>query len=183
MRVISGKAKGQPLKSLDGRNTRPTTDRIKESMFNLVQQRVYGKAVLDLFSGSGALGIEALSRGAESCSFVDNDKGSIRIIKSNLEKTRLMDTGEVYLGEYKEVLAKLKKQSKSFDLVFLDPPYGKELVKQSIFMLLDRAMLNQRALVVTEQGVKESPLEVPEPLVLWKERCYGNTVIRIYEHT
>ena len=123
MRVISGTARGKKLNSLAGLETRPTLDRVKEALFNILQFNIKEASVLDLFSGSGALAIEALSRGAKQAVVCDNSNKAIKIIKENLEATRLIEKTEIINKDYIEALKKLNKESKKFDIIFLDPPY------------------------------------------------------------
>ena len=126
MRVISGSARGHKLKAPEGLTTRPTTDRIKESLFNIIAGDLYQCKFLDLFSGSGAMGIEALSRGADKAVFVDKDRKSISIINDNLKATRLDNKAQVLNCDVSTAVSKLKSLNEKFDIIFMDPPYGKD---------------------------------------------------------
>ena len=121
MRVITGSAKGRKLKELQGRETRPTTDRVKEGLFNIIQFDIEGRRVLDLFAGTGQLGIECLSRGADRCTFVDLRKEAAALIRENLTWCALQERAQVIQGDY---LAYLTRCGETFDLILLDPPYG-----------------------------------------------------------
>ena len=131
MRVISGSAKGTILYSLQGSTTRPTLDRVKEALFNIIQNEIIDAQVLDLFAGSGALGIEALSRGAKFAVFSDKSIQSVDIIKKNIEKTHLKEKAKIIKGNYLNILKECEEQYQ-FDLIFIDPPYADNMVKKSI---------------------------------------------------
>ena len=128
MRVISGSARGLKLKAPEGLSTRPTADRIKESLFNIISPYLYDCSFLDLFSGSGAIGIEALSRGAKDATFVDYDKNSIDIINQNIYSAKMTQKATVYNLNVLDALDTLNINNKSFDIIFLDPPYDKGLL-------------------------------------------------------
>ena len=129
MRVITGTARGRVLRTLEGEDVRPTTDRVKEAVFSIIQFEIEGRRVLDLFAGSGQLGIEALSRGAASATFVDMSKDSLSAVKYNLEHTKLGDNAKVVQTD---ALSFLKLTKDKFDIVFLDPPYASSLVVDSM---------------------------------------------------
>ncbi len=179
MRVIGGSAKGQRLTSLPGDHTRPTLDRIKEAMFSMIQLYLYDAKVLDLFSGSGALGIEALSRGAKECYFADDDRGSIRVIKENLGKTKFTSNSKVFLMDFSRALETFRREKIFFDLIFLDPPYGKGLVEEALGIIEKEGLLAPEGLVVVEQDKKELLRISDQCFLLWKEKKYGNTIVRI----
>ena len=130
MRVISGIHKSKPLESMEGRNTRPTMDKVKEGIFNSLHE-VSGIG-LDLFAGSGALGIEALSRGMEKVIFVDQNFKAIKIIKANLQHLNISDQAEVYKNNADRALKALSKRAMQFDVIFLDPPYDKGLIDEAL---------------------------------------------------
>ena len=150
MRVIAGKCRGLPLQSVPGKNTRPTTDRIKETLFNLIQLYVPDANVLDLFAGSGALGIEALSRGAAGCVFVDADRKACDVISANLRFTHLDDQSTVFRGQAANVLRQLEGSGQRFDLIFLDPPYRKDLEKEALGILGNSDLVHPDTLYVVE---------------------------------
>lgn len=181
MRIIAGKRKKMLLKSPKGSETRPTTDRIKENMFNLIQAKVPGSHVLDLFSGTGALGIEAMSRGARDAVFVESDKQAYGILCENLHKVE--DLGPMYAYR-QDVFDFINKTKSTFDLVFLDPPYrGKEGIR-AIEKLLEGQRLAQNAILILESHKDEPGLETlfcaDHGLTLEKDRKYGSTMLRLY---
>lgn len=149
MRVISGKARSIPLKTPKGADTRPTSDRTKETLFNVLQPIISGCRFLDLFSGSGGIGIEALSRGAKSCIFVEQNRNAQDCIRENLQKTKLHNEGQILSKDVISALHQLDKQV-SFDCVFMDPPYGKELEKEVLFYLKDSGLIHQETWIVVE---------------------------------
>ena len=126
MRIISGKARGTKLYTLEGTNTRPTLDRVKESIFNIIQGNIENATVLDLFAGSGAIGLEMLSRGAKKAVLCDNSKEAVGIIKKNIEKTHSQEKAEIYNSDFETCLEKIKNQK--FDIIYLDPPYATDYI-------------------------------------------------------
>jgi len=174
--VISGKARGNKLISLEGDLTRPTTDRVKEAMFSIIQMNIDGSVVLDLFAGSGALGIEALSRGAVWCDFVEKNKQALDVIQKNIEKTKLIDISMLH-----NVTAHsfLEKCSKKYDVVFLDPPYNNGLCEQAMELLRKYNLLNPNAIIVCEVSSKEA---ITSTYTEKKQVKYGNTKLVIFEN-
>ncbi len=156
MRVISGKAKGTKLETLEGDNTRPTLDRVKEALFNILQTRLYDANILDLFAGSGALGIEALSRGARKVTFCDKEIKAIKIIKNNLTKTKFEEKSTVINQDYIKCLNNLKEK---FDIIFLDPPYKKGFVKDAVIEIIDKNLLNEEGIIIIETDDENKTLE------------------------
>ena len=152
MRVISGKAKGTKLDTLDTFDTRPTLDRVKEALFNIIQSEIYDALVLDLFAGSGALGIESLSRGAKKVVFCDKSKYAYAVIKKNLTKTRLEDKSVVFNKTYEECLDGLKEK---FDIIFLDPPYNTDLGVKAIVKIIEKDLLSDDAIIIVETDDEE----------------------------
>ena len=152
MRVISGTARGTKLKSIESLSTRPTLDRVKESLFNILQPYIQEANVLDLFAGSGALGIEALSRGAKKCTFCDKSYEAIQMLEQNLERTRLKEKAVVLQQDYKTCL---QKQKEKLDIIFLDPPYKKDIAVDAVKRIVALQLLNQEGLIVIETDEKE----------------------------
>lgn len=150
MRVISGIARGKKLSTLEGLETRPTLDRVKEALFNILQFDIKDTNVLDLFSGSGALAIEALSRGANSAVLCDKSPKAIKIINKNLEDTRLNDKAEVINKDYLQALSELRNESKKFDIIFLDPPYKSNFIEKSIENILKCNLLAEDGIIIAE---------------------------------
>ena len=172
MRVISGKYKGRKLKGFNIDGTRPTMDRVKESLFGMIQDKIRGSVCLDLFAGSGALGIEALSNGASYCDFIDHNKISIDII---CENTKNMDENfNIINCDYKKYL---KSVSKKYDIVFLDPPYDNNLISKVLSYIEKYDLLNAGGIVVCEYENEN----VITSLNLIKEKNYGSKRIKIFE--
>ncbi len=157
MRVIAGKARRLPLVAPEGRDTRPTTDRIKETLFNIIQDDVPGSCFLDLFSGSGGIGIEALSRGARQAVFVEFGKEPLRCIRENLKKTRLGDQALVLPVEVTYGISKLEKMGQVFDIVYADPPYKKGLEKKILHILAGSGVVRPGTLVILESSLDTKP--------------------------
>ena len=135
MRIIGGKARGTKLYTLEGENTRPTLDRVKESLFNIIQKDVPNAIFLDLFAGSGAIGLEAVSRGANKSILCDKNRDAIKIIKKNIEKTRSREQVELYEADFKEVLK--NKLKEKIDIIFIDPPYKTDFAYEAIKILVN----------------------------------------------
>lgn len=177
MRVISGKARGTKLYTLEGLLTRPTLDRVKESLFNIISQEIRGCVFLDLFAGSGAIGIEAASRGASKVVLCDKSKEAIEIIKKNLEKTHLEEVAKVYYNNYEELLNKdfLEKP----DIIYLDPPYDTDYVFLALRQMLEKNLLKKETLVIIETDNPERIEKQIEKLDLEKtdKRKYGRAYL------
>ena len=141
MRIISGTSRGSRLVTLEGTETRPTLDRVKEPLFSIIQMHIKDARVLDLFAGSGALGLETLSRGAKSAVFSDISDKAINVIKQNVEKTKLGEKAIVLKGSYEDILKQMKNENKEFDLIFLDPPYKGGLLEDAIKRILEYNLL------------------------------------------
>lgn len=159
MRIISGSAKGTKLYTLDGENTRPTLDRIKEPLFSIIQSYIPDAFVLDLFSGSGALGLESLSRGAKQAVLCDNNHGAIQIITQNVKKTHLQEKAIILNENYKKCLELLKNKSMKFDLIFLDPPYKTDFATDAIKRIIALELLSKDGLIVLETDDEEKELK------------------------
>ncbi|MBP5773513.1 MAG: 16S rRNA (guanine(966)-N(2))-methyltransferase RsmD [Eubacterium sp.] len=153
MRVISGTARSLKLKTLEGLDTRPTTDRIKETLFNMIQNNIYGCSFLDIFAGSGGIGIEALSRGAKECVFIDNNQKAVDVINENLVFTKLKDNAVVLNKSFEMAIAMLEQQKYSFDVVFMDPPYDKGLEKNVLELLKKSVIINNDTIVIVEASL------------------------------
>ena len=181
MRITGGQAKGRVLASLKGWNIRPTSDRVREAIFNLIGQDVTGFKVLDLFAGSGSLGIEALSRGASRALFIDNSVQSIRLIKKNLARSGYEPLGFVRKKDLTKGLPlKHPLFMEKFDLIFVDPPYEKEMIPPLLGELSDRDLLRSPAIAVAESFKTETLPEVLGKLQIVNSRIYGETKISIY---
>ena len=174
MRVISGIRRGLTLLSPKGEETRPTTDRVKENIFNLITGYTVDAKVLDLFSGSGAMGIEALSRGAENCVFVDLSRDANEIIRKNIEKTKLSDVSQVYQSDFEKYLINTNEK---FSLIFLDPPYHNGFVDKAISIIEKRGLLTNDGIIVCETDFDEERELNSYSLI--KERIYGRVRVRV----
>lgn len=177
MRVITGSAKGIKLEELSGNDVRPTTDRIKEAIFSIVQFQIQGRKFLDLFGGSGQMGIEALSRGASQAIIVDSSKSSIDIIRRNLAKTNLSENARVV---NMDSIVFLKGNNDTFDLAFLDPPYGKGLLQKALPMV--ERVMNTGGTIICECPVDEVLPEELEGFQIYKQYKYGKIMITAYQH-
>ncbi len=177
MRVIAGFARGTILKTPDGMLTRPTADRVKEAMFSIVQFDLPGAKVLDLFGGTGQLGIEAISRGADSCLFVDERDDACRLIRENLRRANVEGQGRAVRSDYMSFLRSCREK---FTLILLDPPYGKDFLENALKMITEIDILQSGGIIITER-----PLEKPElgdfpGLVRSKDYKYGKTLVTLY---
>ncbi|MBS7008222.1 MAG: 16S rRNA (guanine(966)-N(2))-methyltransferase RsmD [Anaerostipes sp.] len=154
MRVISGKARSLRLKTLEGMDTRPTQDRIKETLFNMIQHEVAGKSFLDLFAGSGAIGIEALSRGCGHAVFVENNKKAAGCIRENLIHTKLAENAQVLVTDVLSALRKLETEGRTFDYIFMDPPYNKGMEEAVLRELDHSSVCGEQTFVIVESSLQ-----------------------------
>ena len=177
MRIISGCRRGHKLYEFEGKDVRPTTDRVKEAVFNLIQMYVTGSRVLDMFAGSGALSFEALSRGAVSAVLVDRDKRSVDIIRKNIEALRFDGLCTIVNGSCFDYLRRY--DGDGFDIVFLDPPYNMGLIEPSLEAVAGGGALSENGIVVLESDSTDFRGEVPG-LQIVKQRRYGRTYITVY---
>jgi len=175
MRVISGKYKGKKLIGFDIDGTRPTMDRVKESLFGIIQNNIKDSVVLDLFAGSGSLGIEALSNGANSCYFFDNNIELINIIKRN---TIDIEGVHIMKSDYKNSLELLKNSNIKFDIVFLDPPYKLNLINECLNKIYEYNLLKEDGIIICEY---ENEIIETNKFELFKEKSYGSKNIKIYK--
>ena len=176
MRVISGKYKGRNLIGFDIDGTRPTMDRVKESLFALIQNKLNNSVVLDLFAGSGSLGIEALSNGAKTCYFIDNNIELINIIKKNTKDIK--EEVKIIKSDYRSALDILRNSALKFDIIFLDPPYKLNLINDSLDRIINYNLLNKDGIIVCKY---ESEKLSNDKLKVIKEKKYGSKKICIYK--
>lgn len=177
MRVITGKARGVNLLTPDGLQTRPTTDRVKEALFSIIHFDIPGSKVLDLFGGTGQLGIEALSRGAEKAVFVDSADSACKLIRENLRRTKLEAQGKVVRSDYLEYL---KQTREKFNIILLDPPYAEVFLEKSLKCISEIDILETGGIIVTERPLdKVLPWEFPG-FTRSKDYKYGKTLITLY---
>ncbi|MBM7615836.1 16S rRNA (guanine(966)-N(2))-methyltransferase RsmD [Alkaliphilus hydrothermalis] len=182
MRVISGKARGHRLKPPQGMDVRPTSDRVKESIFNIIQNYIIDSTVVDLFAGTGNLGIESLSRGAQRAYFVDQSRKSVETIKYNLEKTRLISSAEIISSDISSGIKRIAHKKVQADLIFMDPPYGKGLINSTLSLIVSTNLLKPSGLIVVEHDKNDEEILVDtEELTCIRKNNYGNTSISFYQ--
>jgi 16S rRNA (guanine966-N2)-methyltransferase len=182
MRVVSGNLKGRYLKAVPGNSTRPTTDKVKEAIFNMIGPYFSGGLGLDLFAGSGSLGIEALSRGLDKVIFVDMDRKAVQVINENVRELGLEGKSEIYRNEASRALKAIIKRELSFDYIFLDPPYKKQQLLKLIELISGHNLLKDEGAIVCEHG---SDIQLPESiggLLQTRHEEYGIIGISIYKY-
>lgn len=182
MRVIAGEHKGRRLLAVPGKGTRPTTDKVKESIFNMIGPYFSGGWALDLYAGTGGLGIEALSRGAERAVFVERDAKAHAVVKQNIAACRLEDRSELYRTDASRALKALGKRGVAFDLVFLDPPYAQQNIAEDLRVMQELGLLADGAWIVAEH---DSAISLPETIgrcVVERVATYGETTVTLYAH-
>ena len=177
MRIIAGTARGRKIDAPEGTDTRPTLDRVKESVFGTIQFHICDTQVLDLFAGSGNLGIEALSRGAKHAVFCDVSKNCTDLISSNLNKLGF-SSFSVYNADYDTVLKKMQRDHLVFDLVFLDPPYASMLAQNAIYALCELKLLSNSAIIVAEHSIDQE-IQAPPCLLIHSRKTYRETAVTI----
>lgn len=180
MRVISGKLKGRKILGYDISGTRPTMDRVKESIFSMIQEYVFDSVVLDLFSGSGNYGIECISNGAKMVYFNDHNRKCTKVINDNLLNMSILESSKITNLDYKKALNYYQENNIKFDLVFLDPPYKNHIINEIIAYLLENKLLNNNGLVICELTNREEYLS--NELRLFKEKTYGEKSVIIYKY-
>jgi 16S rRNA (guanine(966)-N(2))-methyltransferase RsmD len=176
MRIISGSARGRKLKEPQGLDTRPTTDKVKESLFNIIQFELEGRRVLDLFAGTGQLGLEALSRGAERCTFVDQRREAAALVRENVKLCRFEDRARV---AQEEALSFLSSCREKFDVVFLDPPYQSGLLEKSLETLTRFDILREYGIIVCESGTEWTVPPLAPPYEAGREYRYGQIKLTV----
>lgn len=177
MRVITGKARGVQLKTPDGLTTRPTADRVKEALFSIIQFEIPGAKVLDLFGGTGQLGIEALSRGAKSAVFVDAGEPACKLIRENLRRTKLEADAKVIRSDYLEYL---KRCRENFNIIFLDPPYAEVFLENALNSIGEIDILQSGGIIVTERPLGKALNVELSGFERSKDYKYGKTLLAIY---
>lgn len=182
MRVISGEYRGRRLKSLEGKNTRPTTDKVKESIFNIIGPYFHGGCSLDLFAGSGALTIEALSRGIDKAVCVDHHMGAIKIIKENLALVHADSRATVLKMDANQALDRLYRENWHFDLVLLDPPYAKQEIVKQMEKMVQYHLLNDDCCIVCETDKNVALPDEIQHFRLKRRAVYGMTEVVIYRY-
>ncbi len=178
MRVISGSARGKILLPVPGMSTRPTTDRVKENIFNIIQSEIRGAKVLDLFAGTGQMGIEALSRGAASCDFVEHDRAALGVIRKNIEGARVAERARVHPMGAADFLK--KRQGAAYDVIFLDPPYGGKLLNEALFAIERFDILSGNGIMICESA---EPDRIDPHFSGGRERLYGAIRVTVFRKT
>lgn len=181
MRIIAGTLRGRTIKAVPGNSTRPTLDKVKESVFNVIGQYFDDDIILDLFAGSGNLGIEAISRGAKKCVFIEKDYHAYKIINENIDLLKISDQCEVFKMDANSALDFLKNKGYSFDYIFLDPPYKKQKINETIINLVDKNLLNDNAKIIVECLKEDELIDEYQGLRFLKQYIYGITKISIFE--
>lgn len=180
MRVIAGEYRGRKLDRIEGMDIRPTTDMVKESLFNILGEAVIDCNFLDLFGGTGAIGIEALSRGASHVVFIDSGIKSIKVLKGNLERLNIKEGTEVFHTDYESAVNKLHKYNKQFDIIFIDPPYSIGIAQKALAAIDRNPILAESGLIVVEHDSKDDMPHRVGRLVLYRVKKYGNTGLSFY---
>lgn len=182
MRVVAGERKGMPLKAITGTTTRPTTDKVKESIFNIIGPFFDGGIVLDLFAGSGGLGIESLSRGASKAIFVEKDGRAYQTLHENIKKCRYEDVSETFKTDAARAVKGLLKRDIQLDYLFLDPPYHKTEYYDLLNTLVSNSKLSNDAIIVCEHSVEVKLPTNYGSYILTRQETYGSTIISVYRN-
>ncbi len=180
LRIISGSHKGRILKTVEGSSTRPTSDRVKESLFNILQSRLPGSVVLDVFSGTGNLGLEALSRGSLRAVFIEKDPKAVAVLRSNCEALGYLENTQILQKDVQVGLKALIERKDIFDVIFLDPPYNKDLEVPVLRTIFEGDLLCAEGIIAVEHLTKDPQPERIEGLMRSDCRRYGNTSISFY---
>lgn len=180
MRIIAGLAKGRKLLSPIGMETRPTLDRVKQSMFNIIQNRLYGAVALDVFSGTGSLGLEAVSRGASQCYLVDKGPQTFSFLQKNVENLGFSDKCKCYNMDSYKALEMLGEKGVSLDIIFIDPPYRLNMIPPAVEIIHKYNLLKKSGIIVTKIDTVEEIYEGNSEIVLNDSRKYGNTTVCFY---
>ena len=180
MRVIGGEFRGRRLRAPRGITTRPTSDRVRESLFDILAPRVRGASVLDAYAGTGAVGIEALSRGADSCVFVESDRAAARIVAENIAALGLERRSTVVIRPFAEASASLAREGRAFDLIYLDPPYGAGELLRALRLCAGGGLLRPGGRLIAEHDARLATPEREDPLRLDREVRYGGTRLSFY---
>ena len=179
MRIISGKYKGREIVGYNTIGTRPTMDRVKESTIGMIQNKIKDSICLDLFAGSGSIGLELLSNGANTCYFVDNNKKVIDTIKLNINKIKIEEKHYLILDDFHKALKNFKNQNIKFDIIFLDPPYQNNYIQDCLKLILEYELLNKDGIIICEYESEQFECD----LEIIKERKYGSKKIIIYKNS
>lgn len=182
MRIISGSAKGKKLLSPVGMGTRPTLDRIKESIFNIIQNRTRDALVVDMFSGTGSLGLEAASRGATMCYLIDMGDTTFEMLQKNVDNLKFNDKCKCFKGDTYKYMQQFADEKIVFDLIFIDPPYAKDMIPPAIEIIATNSLLSKDGLIICKIDSSEEIYEGNHIIHLSDLRKYGNTTVLFYEY-
>ncbi|BDR66868.1 methyltransferase [Clostridium tetani] len=182
MRIIAGSARGRKILPPEGMNTRPTLDRVKENIFNMIQVHVYGAKTLDLFAGTGSLGLEAVSRGASECYLIDRFPKTYSSLETNVKNLGFEDKCKCLNMDSYDALTFLKEKGEEFDLIFIDPPYLKDMVPSAIEKIDEYNLLKEDGIISIKIDSKEEIFEGSEHIKLVRIKRYGNTTVCFYRH-
>ena len=180
MKVLSGLLKGRKIEGYNIEGTRPTMDRVKESLFGMIQDYIKDSIVLDLFAGSGQLGIEAISNGAKLCYFIDNNIEVIKILNKNINNLKIKEQSKVILSDWKKSLNDFANQNIKFDLIFVDPPYDYDVYEKILEKVSNLNLLNKNGLIILEHHNLKLKDKYND-LILYKQKKYGNKSVNIYK--
>ncbi|MBK5240708.1 16S rRNA (guanine(966)-N(2))-methyltransferase RsmD [Clostridium sp.] len=182
MRIIAGSARGRRLLSPIGMGTRPTLDRIKESMFSIIQNKTRGSVVVDMFSGTGSLGLEAISRGAAMCYLIDMGDTTFEMLQKNVDNLKFNDKCKCLKGDTYKYMQQFADEKVVFDLIFIDPPYAKDMIPPAIEIIATNGLLSKDGLIVCKIDSSEEIYQGDSIINLSDLRKYGNTTVLIYEY-
>ena len=177
MRIITGKFKGRILNAPKNNSVRPTSDKVKEAVFSMIREQIEGSVIIDLFSGTGSLGLEGLSGGAKKCYFCDNSKESLDLIKSNIDLCGVTGSSTLIYGSYRKALARIKEKA---DVIFLDPPYEKKLVTPCLELIKEFNALNRDGVIVCEHMASEALPDELSGFCKVNEKKYGTILVSLY---
>jgi len=180
LRIISGSLKGRRIKARAGLAVRPTTDRVREALFNILAFRVKEARFLDLYAGTGAIGLEALSRGALEVVFVEKDRRSAALLQDNLQRLGVSERAIVRAGEALPTIVSLGREGRKFDLVFMDPPYDHPVVEQTLEALSRAAILEREGWVIAETSHRNPPVKLCSGFKVWRRERYGEALLSFY---
>lgn len=183
MRIISGIAKGRKLLSPEGMSTRPTLDRIKQSIFNIIQHQTVEAKVLDVFAGTGSLGLEAVSRGAKECFLIDKGDTTYKLLKENVDNLNFNDKCKCFQKDSYAALKEFGTKNLVFDLIFIDPPYAKEMIPPAVEIITEYNLLEKDGLIVSKIDSSEEIYKGNDKITLFDYRKYGNTTVCFYRFT
>lgn len=180
MRVVAGEFRGRRLDSIEGLDVRPTSDKVKESLFNILGSSVIDSIFLDLFGGTGGIGIEALSRGAKHVVFIDSGIKSIKVLKGNLDKLNIKDNAEVFHTDYSTAISKLYKYKRKFDIIFVDPPYRVGIAESALEEIDKNLILTESGIIVVEHDSRDEMPQRVGKLYKYRIKQYGSTGLSFY---